>query len=115
MGVVSLSCTIPREIIRAEETSYSSPPQPRPRGGEQFIVEIVSEACFDITAEPREYFDRTGTAPEHWRKLIPTVLRSIKPGILACIWFALSGSASCQMKREDPVASVLAALELLIA
>jgi hypothetical protein len=31
-----------------------------PSAIEQFIVAIVSEACFDTTAEPPEYFDRTG-------------------------------------------------------
>ena len=39
------------------------------------------------------------------------MLRSTKPVILACIWFALGGSAWCQMKREDPIESVLAAFD----
>ena len=31
----------------------------RRRQADQFIVEIFSEACFDITRERREYFDHT--------------------------------------------------------
>ena len=36
----------------------------------------------------------------HWRKLIPTVLRSTKPVILACIWFALSCSAGVRWEEK---------------
>ena len=56
--------TTPRGTIRAKETSYSSLPQPCQCGVEQFIVAIVSEACFDTTAEAREYFDRTKNGAE---------------------------------------------------
>ena len=42
---------------KARETSYSFPTRWRRRAGEQSIVESVLTACFDITAEPREYFD----------------------------------------------------------
>ena len=47
--------------------------QPRPGAIEQFIVAIVSEACFDTTTEPPEYFDRTAW---RWptRALVPAGL-----------------------------------------
>jgi hypothetical protein len=36
------------------------PALPRQRDAERFIVAIFSEACFDTTADRREYFGRTG-------------------------------------------------------